>query len=243
MVFRLGWEVPCVFFESGQLVSFSKETLRHCQGADLYDHKTLADCGGRPATCSCSSWFGGKYTFLSGDCWKDLNKSPSSQNPTQGFVFLHIRTARYWSRTWAFTDSNYFTHCKQHSQTPLLLINSTQYPDVFPTQQTGSILVPKKHDGILNLIYTMTLSISINRECWCFIYWVIHQPYMPGWLSNPMISIPPRCQVPWFQWKVSCVASVYWYSATSPCALDGKISSLQGNKHLLKGLEFEGWGA
>ena len=145
MVFRLGWEVPCVFFESGQPVSFNKETLRHCRGADLYDHKTLADCGGRPATCSCSSWFGGKYTSLSGDCWKDLNISPSSQNPTQGVVFLHIRTARYWSRTWAFRDSNYFTYCKQHSQTPLLLINFTQYPDVLTNKQPGSILVPKKN--------------------------------------------------------------------------------------------------
>lgn len=129
-----------VFFWVWTLVSLNKETLRHCRGADLYDHKTLADCGGRPATCSCLLGFGGKYTSLSGDCWKDLNKSPSSQNPTQGFVFLHIL-------------------CKILEQNMPLLLKSILHniPIFLTTKQTGSILVPKTWRHIRPIIYTMTL--------------------------------------------------------------------------------------
>ena len=157
MVFRLGWEVPCVFFGSGHWFLLTKKLCVISEVQICMTIKLLQIVGGAQQL-AVVSWVLEGNTLPFQEIVGKISINLLHHRIPPKVLFSCTSFARYWSRTWACTDSNYFTYCKQHSQTPLLLKSILHNIPIFlTTKQTGSILVPKTWRHIRPIIYTMTL--------------------------------------------------------------------------------------
>ena len=134
IAFRLGWEVQCDFFWVWTLVLY---IWFHITKALQVDTEPFPRCRfvwpsnscrlwGAPSNLRCSPWrfqgLGWKYPSLSRGPWKDLDKSPSSQNLTE--VVFPCILWKIWKQNMSLHGNIVTSHIitlnsKQRSQTPL----------------------------------------------------------------------------------------------------------------------------